>query len=131
MTDALHDELAIRRLSEAYADAVFRRDAVAWGKTWADDATWTMFGSTMIGRDAIVASWEAAMVGFPVAAFFCQQGPITIAGDRATGRSYTNEILRDRDGSIRRLAGAYDDSFVRTAAGWRFLSRRFAVFLEH
>lgn len=131
MTLTGEDELAIRRLLEAYADAVFRRDANAWAATWAEDGVWSLMGAEIAGRAAIVTAWRSAMAGFPVAAFFCQPGPIRIDGDRATGRSYTNEVLKTADGAIRRVAGAYDDTFVRTTEGWRFCARRFDVLLEY
>jgi hypothetical protein len=33
----IEDQLAIRTLHDSYADAVFRRDAAAWGANWAED----------------------------------------------------------------------------------------------
>jgi uncharacterized protein (TIGR02246 family) len=125
------DALAIRLLLEAYADAVFRRDPEAWGGTWAENGVWSVLGAEFSGREAIVAAWRQAMAGFPVAAFFCQPGVIRIDGDRASGRSYTHEVLKTADGGVRRVVGAYDDVFVRRAGRWRFAARRFNILLEH
>jgi len=125
------DELAIRRLLEAYADAVFRRDAEAWGVLWDEDAVWRLLGQEVRGRAAIVAAWSEAMRAFPVAAFFVQPGPLEIAGDAAQGRSYTNEVLRTADGAVRRVVGRYEDRFVRRGAGWLFAARSFSILMEH
>lgn len=125
------DELAIRRLLEAYADAVFRRDAQGWGALWDEDAVWSLLGQEVRGRAAIVAAWSEAMRAFPVAAFFVQPGPLEIDDDGARGRSYTNEVLRTADGALRRVVGQYEDRFVRREAGWRFAARSFSILMEH
>jgi uncharacterized protein (TIGR02246 family) len=125
------DSLAIHALIAAYGDAVSRRDAVAWGATWADDARWLLMGQTVNGRAAIVALWEAAMAQFDAVSFIAAPGPISVAGDHATARTQTQEVLRTADGQIRRVAGIYDDIFVRTARGWRFAARDFSVLIEH
>ena len=87
------DRLAIRERMEAYADAVFRRDAEAWIAGWAEDASWSLMGMTLTGRDTIRTTWEGAMAAFPLAAFFTQPGAIEVSGDRATARSFTQEVL--------------------------------------
>jgi len=46
------DQIAIRALIDSYTDAVFRRDADAWGATWAQDALWNLAGTHVRGRDA-------------------------------------------------------------------------------
>ncbi len=38
------DELALRELITRYADAVRRRDAAAWGDTWAAEGEWQIAG---------------------------------------------------------------------------------------
>jgi hypothetical protein len=68
-TGPFEARLAIRELLESYADAVTRRDAEAWGATWAEDAEWSLpdypeIGTTH-GREAIVAMWVEAMKAIP------------------------------------------------------------------
>ena len=50
------DRLAIRERIEAYADAVFRRDAEDWISNWAEDAVWRLPGVDVAGRDNIKAA---------------------------------------------------------------------------
>lgn len=124
------DQLAIRALNEAYADAVFRRDADAWSACWAEDAAWELLGTRVEGRSAIRALWEQAMAGFSFVSFLVQQGPIEMDGDRATSRVFTNELLVGADGAKRLSVGRYDDDYVRTERGWRFAARRFSILQE-
>lgn len=127
-TGPFEDRLAIRELLETYADAVTRRDADAWGATWADDAEWSLpdypeIGTTT-GRDAIVAMWIEAMKAYPGIMFEAWPGAIEIDGDRATMRSYTSEVY-DQDGVTMRDRGVYDDTCVKTGGRWAFASRSF------
>ncbi|MFZ4688234.1 MAG: nuclear transport factor 2 family protein [Polymorphobacter sp.] len=131
MTSLFEDRLAISELVAAYGDAVSRRDAAAWGATWAADATWNLMGHEVSGRDAIVALWLGAMAQFEAVSFIGAVGPISLAGDRATARCQTHEVLRTPDGNVRRVAGVYDDEFVRESGQWRFARRCFAIVIEH
>lgn len=131
MSQHLADRAAIADLVAAYGDAVSRRDADAWGATWAGDATWSLMGHEVAGRDAIVALWLGAMAQFDAVSFVTALGPISLGGDTASARCQTHEVLRTTDGAIRRVAGAYDDSFVRRDGRWLFARRVFAIVIEH
>lgn len=124
-TGQLEDQLAIRALNDSYCDAVFRRDAKDWGANWADDASWTLMGDTIHGRDAIVSLWQSAMAGFTFVAFFAQMGALRIDGDHAEGTVYTHEILEKSDGSLSRPVGRYDDIYIRRGGQWLFKERRY------
>ena len=114
-SNEVSDQFAIRNLIETYADAVFRRDAEAWGATWAQDATWHLMGNTVAGRPAIVGAWSEAMKGFKFVAFFSQPGPIQINGDVAPrfgeflyfaltiGMTYQVSDVTTNSGAMRRL----------------------------
>ena len=121
------DEAAIRALTDHYADAVFRRDASDWGKCWAEDARWSLMGTEVTGREAIVALWTQAMASFRFVAFFAQPGVIAVDGDSGTGRVWVHEVLEAADGTVTRPIGRYDDIYARTAEGWRFLARRYTM----
>jgi ketosteroid isomerase-like protein len=127
-TGPFEDRLAIRELIETYADAVTRRDADAWGATWADDGVWSMPDypefPTQHGRANIVALWVEAMKQYPGIMFEAWPGSIEVEGDVARVRSYTSEIY-DQDGITMRDRGVYEDTCVRDAGGWRFSSRTF------
>ena len=127
-TGPAEDRQAIRELLETYADAVTRRDAEAWGATWAEDAEWSLpdypgIGTTK-GRPAIVAMWIEAMKAYPGIMFEAWPGSIEVSGDSATMRSYTAEVY-DQDGTTMRDRGVYEDTCVKIAGRWLFSSRSF------
>lgn len=127
ITGPIEDQLAIRALHDSYADAVFRRDAADWGSLWADDAVWDLMGTGVEGKAAIVAMWTGAMSTFGFVGFFSQVAAIEVDGDTATGRIYTNEVLEDLEGNLRRTVGRYEDRYVRNGQNWLYQSRSFAV----
>ncbi len=127
---AAEDRLAIRERIESYSDAVFRHDADAWIANWAEDGVWHLpaIGIDLTGRPAIRAAWEQAMSAYALAGFFAAPGAIEVNGDRATARSYTQEILVAKDGGgVRKIVGAYDDTLVRRDGQWLFASRAYTV----
>jgi ketosteroid isomerase-like protein len=127
-TGPAEDRSAIRELLDAYADAVTQRDSVAWGKTWAEDAEWSLpdypeIGTTR-GREAIVVQWIEAMKAYPGIMFEAWPGSIEVDGDRAIMRSYTSETY-DQEGSTLRDRGVYEDTCVKIGGKWLFASRSF------
>jgi uncharacterized protein (TIGR02246 family) len=123
----LEDRLAIRERVEAYSDAVFRRDAEDWIANWSDDAVWSLPGFEVSGRESIKAAWLQAMAAFPLAAFFASPGAITVRGDRAEARVYTQEVLTLAGGGLRRIVGAYDDELVKADGRWLFSRRAYRI----
>ncbi|MDE2466881.1 MAG: nuclear transport factor 2 family protein [Alphaproteobacteria bacterium] len=121
------DRRAIRERLEAYADAVFRRDATAWAANWVDDGEWDLAGTKVRGRDQIVAVWNGAMAQFSFVGFFVQLGEVQISGDSATARSYTTEYLTQTDGQRRRVIGTYEDRLVRRGDTWLFAGRSYRI----
>lgn len=128
---AVADRLEIADLVAAYGDAVSCRDAAAWSATWATDATWSLMGHEVAGREAITALWLGAMAQFDAVSFMANLGPVRLDGDTATARCQTQEILRTVDGEIRRVAGIYEDSFARISGRWLFSRRVFTILIEH
>jgi ketosteroid isomerase-like protein len=130
-TGPVEDQLALRTLHDAYADAVFRRDAQAWGALWAEDAVWNLGQGDVTGKDKIVPMWIGAMGMFSQVAFFCQPGALEVDGDAASGRVYTQEVLTEQDGTLRRIVGCYEDTYVRRDGRWLFSSRRYTILKGH
>ena len=126
-TKNFEDRIAIRSLIDSYSDAVFRRDADDWGACWAEDALWSLLGTEVCGRAAIVSFWEQAMSTFRFVAFFSQPGSIEIEGHHATGRVYTHEVIEDLHGSLTRPVGRYDDIYVKSDGAWLFAERRYTM----
>lgn len=133
-TGPAEDRLAIRELLEAYADAVTRCDADAWGACWAEDSEWALPDypqiGTVKGKPAIVAMWVEAMKNFPQLMFEAWPGSIEINGDRALVRSYTSEVY-EQDGLVKRDRGAYEDVCVKIDGKWLFASRSFRNIHRH
>ncbi len=128
--DNLHDRLAIEDLLNRYCEGVNQRDADIWGSTWADDATWELPHLDMEGlkgKETIVASWLEAMKLFPFVNMMAQIGQLTIEGDHATMRSYTDEVAVTQDGTELRPRGQYDDECVKIDGTWKFARRKFTV----
>jgi hypothetical protein len=127
MTDPADIE-AIRALVHRYADAVCRRDQDQWAATWADDSVWYLGQAEVAGKTAIVDSWAKAMDRFVRVVHNALNGEVTAAGDAGSGRWYIMEHYHRADRTPGILLAAYDDTYVRTGAGWRFASRRLDVF---
>ena len=122
------DFVALQRLVHQYSDAVNRRDREQWAGCFVDDATWSLFDRTYIGKDAIVARWEAAMDSLALVVHAEHDGDAwSVDVDRAVGRWYIDERYRRLEGPAMLVLGHYDDAYVRTADGWRFADRALAV----
>jgi hypothetical protein len=79
------------------------------------------------GRDTIVGAWLEAMKMFPFVNMMAMPGMISVEKDRATMRSYTDEVAVTADGSELRPRGQYDDELVKVAGQWQFSRRTFKV----
>ncbi|KHK92660.1 nuclear transport factor 2 family protein [Novosphingobium malaysiense] len=120
------DRVAINDVLARYADGVNRRDADLWSSTWDEEGEWFLFGPDPVkGRDAIVAAWKDAMVGYPFVVMFASQGAVEIDGGHASGVSYTNEVARTAAGTELRVTGRYTDRYVKRDGRWGFAFRQF------
>ncbi|MGF1595346.1 MAG: nuclear transport factor 2 family protein [Acidimicrobiales bacterium] len=119
-----NDRFAIDDLTHAYADAVCRNDRGAWLDTWADDGIWNIGRGPVVGRAALAGAFAAAMGLFEAVLQSAGSGTATVDGDSGTGRRYMQEVARTATGRTTLYHGYYDDTYVRTGAGWRFAERR-------
>jgi len=124
---SIEDRLAIRERIDSYSDAVFRHDAEAWIANWDEDGIWRLPGIDVTGKAQIKAAWVQAMGAFALAGFFATPGEIRVQGDRATARVYTQEVLVDHAGAVRRIIGAYDDELTKQGAVWLFSKRSYTI----
>lgn len=126
---SVEDRLAIHELVAAYADAVTRNDGAAWGALWAEDSVWELAAipgmEHIVGRDAIVKAWHAAMDSFPPMVATSTLGAVKITGDLATGHAYPREFIFWPDGKTRTDTGRYDDTYVKQGGRWLFKSRAY------
>lgn len=119
-------ESALRQLVNRYCDGVNRHDASVWASTWAADGSWTMGKDPVEGRQAIVATWEAAMGAFE---WVVQTAPLMVfevdeTTGTGTGRVTVNERLKRNGGKTASVLATYHDEYVRVAGEWLFRSRR-------
>lgn len=123
---ALADELAIHALVARYCHAIAVRDDDAWAATWAADAEWSVLGTTVRGRDAILAHYRGMVSGLRFVVQVAANGLIEIAGDEASGRWLISETLQTNDGRPALNFGLYRDRYRRDPDGaWRFAQREF------
>lgn len=127
---SLEDRFAIAELHQTYADAVVRASAEDWGKVWTQDAHWNLMGTAVDGRDAIVAFWSQAMSELDAVSFHCIPSATIIAGDRATGRCQTQEVMKFKDGTTRLVGGLYEDEMVHHDGAWLYAKRVFRIIAE-
>jgi ketosteroid isomerase-like protein len=125
MSSTLQDELALRNLMSRYVDAVHRRDTEAWAATWDDNGCWSVMGSDVIGKPAIVALWEQMMGGFEFAVMMPASCLFSIDGDTASGHWYLQEFTRDAAGNGSTILSRYRDTYSRRDGQWLYQSRRY------
>jgi ketosteroid isomerase-like protein len=130
-TGPAQDRLAIRELVDAYADAVCRRDADAWIRTWAPQGRWLIRGVSIVGHDALRSTWLGAMAAYRSVSFSAYPGAIHAEGDTARLRVQTTEWLVPLDGRPRLQHGTYEDELVRVDGCWLFAQRSFTVQQAH
>lgn len=123
----VEDRLAIRELVDAYGDAVARRDADAWIRTWAPQGRWLIRGAVLAGHAELRRTWLAAMAAHRFVSFQAQPGAIAVQGSAARMRVHTTEWLVPLEGPARLQHGCYEDQLVREAGRWQFAERSFTV----
>jgi len=120
------DILAIQRLVTEYADAVCRRDEVAWSATWSRECHWELSGGrSSDGREATVQLWRDAIARYPWVAQVVTGCLVDIDSEvEAHGTCYILELNHLLDGSGALHLGHYTDRYLKTDGMWQFSERR-------
>lgn len=127
------DELAVRGLAAAYADAVNRRDAEGMAAVFAPDGVIEKpgFGEPVQGVELILKRYRRLQRERD---FLCQMihsGVVEVDGDRASARWWFSELKKPAGtADWLYLIGVYQDEAVRTGQGWRFARRMQTTILE-
>ena len=124
------DTLAIQQLIARYPLAVDGRDWDSLDDLFTPDARldFTTFGGPAADITSIKKFLDESLGIFTLSQHMMGLPAITLDGDRATARTscLNPMVLPKGDGSdaVWLIGLWYDDEFVRTAAGWRFTSRK-------
>ncbi len=130
--DLARIERACTALSVAYARAIDFRDYHALVELFTDDGMLDV-GRPLAGRDAIWASLQTRPDELRSRHVISNVFIDVLSRDEARGISYLTLYRHHGDESQRpepaplngpAAVGHYEDRFARTAAGWRFRSRR-------
>ncbi len=123
----IDDELALRRLSARYIDAVNRRDGEDWIRCWSEDGRWSLLGNSVSGRGDILGFWQQLMAGFDFVLMLPGSSLFDINGERAEGHCYLQEHSRDSNGQAASIIGRYRDVYRRTDGQWLFEQRDYTL----
>jgi len=122
------DELAIRQLVAAYADACNRKDPAAMASVYAPDGELQPLnfpGPPIKGRDKLQKLFTRLMIQRDFLFLTIFSGIVNVDGDTATGRWWIGEMkqVTGEDRIINMLA-VVQDEVVRLEEGWRFSRRK-------
>src|SRR5258707_7426205 len=128
------DCLALRELFDAYAHCADRRDAEGQKALFTDDTVFAVYMDgegteptyVLRGREALTPVFED-LNRYDATTHFNGQSTVTLAGDRATGESYTiAHHLYSEDGNRKIMVAAlrYLDTFAKIDGNWYFAERK-------
>ena len=131
------DRLALRELFDAYAHCADRRDAEGQRALFADDTVFAVYMDgegteptyVLEGREALTPVFDD-LNRYEVTTHFNGQSIVTLAGDRATGESYTiAHHLYTEDGERKLMVASlrYLDEFTKIDGRWFFAERKLIV----
>jgi uncharacterized protein (TIGR02246 family) len=130
----MDDAAQIQQLINAYHEAGSVGDYERMIATFAPDGIWefTESGRQFVGMAAIRDAVAAFTGPLEYVAQINAPAVIAVDGDTATARSSIRESgkFADRDEGVEAY-GVYHDTLVRTAQGWRFARRAFALRWMH
>ena len=129
-TSPSDDRLAIIDLTIAYCWALDTRDWAALDNVFTPDAYAELGLPVSHGIDAIKDRVSSALGMLDDSQHMVTNQQVILDGDTATCRTYLHaqHIRRAAPGGPNFIiAGRYEDSLVRTSAGWRIAQRRLVV----
>ncbi len=123
----LSDLEAIRDLARRYAHCVWQKDAPGCAALFTEDCEMDpgMGGRVIKGREAMVKVYTPTFERGDLQPFV-HNHVIELDGDSATGTVYL-DLRATMDGKAMIGSGHYDDRYLRTPEGWRFVSRKLTL----
>jgi len=128
------DRLALRELFDAYAHCADRRDAEGQKALFTDDTVFAVYMAgegaeptyVLEGREALTPVFDD-LNRYEVTTHFNGQSTVALAGDRATGESYTIAHHVYTENGERKIIVAslrYLDDFAKIDGRWYFAERK-------
>jgi len=128
------DRLALRELFDAYAHCADRRDAEGQKALFTDDTVFAVYMAgegaeptyVLEGREALTPVFDD-LNRYEVTTHFNGQSTVALAGDRATGESYTIAHHVYTENGERKIMVAslrYLDTFTKIDGRWYFAARK-------
>jgi hypothetical protein len=135
MEKAMEDRLDIIELALKFSAAASRFNAIAMGQLFIKEGALggvaKLVGRPdvdLVGPEAIAELFASAFAGLEFVHHTSQVVDIRVDGDRATATTMIIEYARPKGGgNLMTVMGDYDDTLVRTAAGWKFSRRALKV----
>lgn len=125
MTEFHVAEAAIRQLHAHYVDAVWRKDLIAFGDCFTEDAEWRISGMVLRGRADIVEFMRGVFPRYRWILLNFRTPSLEVEKGMASGRTYVSEQSVFADGRPFGPIGIYYERFVDQGNRWRFSWRLF------
>lgn len=127
MTDFVKAEAGIRQLHARCADAVWRKDAAAFGDCFTKDGEWRIAGMVMKGSDTIAERFSQILAGFDRVLMTFRTPILEVGSGIASGRTYVTEQSAIADGTRALAISTYYERFVEEGDRWLFSWRLFQL----
>ena len=127
MTEFIVADSGIRQLYARYIDAVWRKDADAFGRCFAADGEWKIAGMHLRGRAEISGTIARLLGGYERVLMTVSTPVLEVGAGRATGRVHCLEYAKFLDGTSVATIGIYYDRYVEEEGHWRFQWRQWAL----
>ena len=124
-TARLAAEIGIRRLHARCADAVWRKDRAAFVDCFDADGEWKVAGIQLRGQEAIGEGFDQFLALNERVLMSFGSPILDIGAGIASGRTYTTETVKTRDGQGMCSVGIYYERFVERGGEWCFAWRHF------
>jgi hypothetical protein len=127
MTELFVADSGIRQLYARYIDAVWRKDADAFGQCFAETGEWKIAGMHMRGRAEITGTIARLLSAYERVLMNFSPPILEVGAGTAIGRVHCLEHAKFLDGTAVSTIGVYYDRYVEEAGHWRYQSRHWAV----
>jgi uncharacterized protein (TIGR02246 family) len=127
MTEFIVADSGVRQLYARYIDAVWRKDADAFGQCFAANGEWKIAGMHLRGRAEISAAIARLLGGYERVLMTVSAPVLEVGAGTATGRVHCLEYAKFLDGSSVATIGIYYERYVEEEGRWRFQWRQWAL----